>query len=382
MSHNTIPDFLAEQRDEAPEELQGLILEFENFWERKLWHQLTEALLQFFRDPRSGPQRLPFYKVFILKFADKINQLKLVELALAASTQCLNDREKLQFLEALTRKVDHENTQDALVYASVAVARVKLELNDREGARKELSNCEGILDSFASVETVVHAAFYDANATYYQMITDFAAYYRNALLYLACIDVHSLSSEEKESRAYHLSLAALVSESIYNFGELLLHPILDALVQSKEYPWLRELLFAFNRGDLDAFDHLSNHVASNKLLHEHSTELRQKIYLAALTEAIFQRPPHDRSISFKDVAESTKVRPNEIEHLIMKAFSLGLLRGTIDQVDQIAHITWVQPKVLDMKQIGNMRQRLLEWDASVNDLGHYIENTGKDVWAV
>lgn len=213
------------------------------------------------------------------------------------------------------------------------------------------------------------------------MIADFAAYYRNTLLYLACIDLTTLSSEEKQNRAYHLSIAALVSESIYNFGELLLHPILDVLVRSKEYPWLRELLFAFNRGDLDGFDRLSNHVEGNELLHQHSASLRQKIHLAALTEAIFQRPPHDRSISFKDIATSTKVRPSEIEQLIMKAFSLGLLRGTIDQVDQMAHITWVQPKVLDMKQIGNMRLRLLEWDASVNELGHYIENTGKDVWA-
>jgi 26S proteasome regulatory subunit N9 len=95
MSYDTIPDFLAEQRDAAPEELQGLILEFENFWERKLWHQLTEALLQFFRDPRSEPQRLPFYKTFISKFADKINQLKLVELALAASTQCPGTKPRL-----------------------------------------------------------------------------------------------------------------------------------------------------------------------------------------------------------------------------------------------------------------------------------------------
>lgn len=88
MSADTIPDFLAEQRDAAPEELQGLVLEFEDFWERKLWHQLTEALLKFFQDPRSEPQRLPFYKVFILKFADKINQLKLVELALPAAEGC------------------------------------------------------------------------------------------------------------------------------------------------------------------------------------------------------------------------------------------------------------------------------------------------------
>lgn len=88
MNVDAIPDFLAEQRDQAPEELQALVLDFENFWERKLWHQLTDALVQFFSHPDSAPQRLPFYKVFILKFADKINQLKLVDLALKAATQC------------------------------------------------------------------------------------------------------------------------------------------------------------------------------------------------------------------------------------------------------------------------------------------------------
>ena len=103
MSAETIPDFLAEQRDVAPEELQGLVLEFEDFWERKLWHQLTEALLKFFRDPRSAPQRLPFYKVFILKFADKINQLKLVELALPASEGCQGKSLCLPLIDSLSR---------------------------------------------------------------------------------------------------------------------------------------------------------------------------------------------------------------------------------------------------------------------------------------
>ena len=88
MSVDTIADFLAEQRDEAPEELQPLILDFENYWERKLWHQLTDSLVKFFNHEGSAPQRLAFYKVFILKFADKINQLKLVQLALKAATQC------------------------------------------------------------------------------------------------------------------------------------------------------------------------------------------------------------------------------------------------------------------------------------------------------
>ncbi|KAK4146625.1 uncharacterized protein C8A04DRAFT_9665 [Dichotomopilus funicola] len=382
MNVDTISDFLAEQRDEAPEELQPLVLEFETLWERKLWHQLTNQLIEFFNHPGSAPQRLQFYKVFVLKFADKINQLKLVDLALKAATQCRDNQERLSFMEAVVKKVDNEESQDALVFATIAVARVKLDLNDLDGARKDLDRAEQVLDSFDSVETIVHAAFYRANADYYQAKADFGSYYRNALLYLACIDIKSLSANEQRSRAYDLSIAALVSTSIYNFGELLLHPILDALSEERpEDKWLRDLLFAFNRGDLAAYDVLSGHIKSNPLLTQHSRQLREKIYLAALTEAVFRRPPHDRAMTFATIAAETKVRPGEIEHLIMKALSLGLLRGTIDQVDQVAHINWVQPKVLDMKQIENMRGRLKEWDSSVNQLGNWIENVGQDVWA-
>lgn len=210
---------------------------------------------------------------------------------------------------------------------------------------------------------------------------DFANYYRTALLYLACVDLEAMSGKERHRRAYYLSVAALVSNSIYNFGELLLHPILDALAKSEDDSWLRDLLFAYNRGDLSAYEQLSDRIESNKLLDDNSTHLRQKIYLAALTEAVFRRPPHDRNMSFTTIAQETKVRPNEIEHLIMKALSLGLLRGTIDQVNEVAYITWVQPKVLDMRQIAGMRERLLDWDSNVNKLGNWIEKAGGDVWA-
>lgn len=410
MNVDTISDFLAEQRDGAPDELQPMILQFEDLWERKLWHQLTDSLLEFFNHPDSAKLRLQFFKVFVTKFADKINQLKLVNLALKAAESCkgwspalsppgmghilsvylffsnpwyfsTDLDERLSFLETVAKKVDGEDSQDAFVYATIAVARVKLDLEDFDGARKDLDKAERILDSFDSVETIVHAAFYDTNASYYKAKADFALYYRNALLYLACIDIKSLGAGERRQRALDLSIAALVSSSIYNFGELLLHPILDALRERKEDAWLRDLLFAFNRGDLAAYDVLSGHVASHPLLKQHSAQLRQKIYLAALTEAVFRRPPHDRAMTFATISHETKVRPDEIEHLVMKALSLGLLRGTIDQVDEVAHINWVQPKVLDMKQIDNMRLRLKDWDSSVNQLGNWIEGVGQDVWA-
>ncbi|KAG4216707.1 hypothetical protein PC116_g34812, partial [Phytophthora cactorum] len=171
---------------------------------------------------------------------------------------------------------------------------------DLEASRRDLDKAERILDSFDSVETKVHAAFYQVNADYYQAKADFASYYRNALLYLACIDLSSLSPDERRARAYDLGIAALVSDSIYNFGELLQHPILAAL--TGDVAWLQELLIAFNRGDLAAYDVLSGHISSNSLLKDHLEDIRQKIYLAALTESGFRRPPHQRAMSFGTIS--------------------------------------------------------------------------------
>lgn len=290
------------------------------------------------------------------------------------------DSERLTFLTELARKVNKPSSQDAYVYALVAAAEVKLRLQDLDGARQDLDTAETILDTFDSVETEVHATFYRINATYYQSSANFGAYYKNALLYLACIDLSSLNSQDAQCRAYDLSVAALVSDSIYNFGELLLHPILETLT-STPHAWLRDLLYAFNRGDLTAYNVLEANLSKAPLLNEHKNFLYQKISLSALTEAVFRRPPHDRAMTFQTISQETNVQPAEIEILIMKALSLGLLKGSIDQVAEIARINWVQPKVLDQGQIDGMRMRLREWDGSVNKLGNWIEGIGQDVWA-
>jgi 26S proteasome regulatory subunit N9 len=87
MEHEKIGDFLQEQRDEAPEDLQHYFLSFEDSWERKLWHELTNQLVEFFAEPESAPQRIPIFNNFIKSFADKINQLKLVTIGLGTASQ-------------------------------------------------------------------------------------------------------------------------------------------------------------------------------------------------------------------------------------------------------------------------------------------------------
>jgi len=88
MDIDTIPNLLGDQRDQAPDELQHFFIQFEDYWERKLWHELTDSLIEYFSHPESAPQRIPLYETFIKTFAGKINQLKLVTLGLSAAYQC------------------------------------------------------------------------------------------------------------------------------------------------------------------------------------------------------------------------------------------------------------------------------------------------------
>jgi len=291
-----------------------------------------------------------------------------------------DDKQRLAFLETLANHANKPACQDAYVYALAQVASVRLRMGEAAEARKDLDKCESVLDTFDAVENVVHASFYRVSADYYQSQNAFASFYRTTLLYLACVDIEELGQKERHRLAYDISLAALVSETIYNFGELLLHPVLDSLVKT-EHAWLRDLLFAFNRGDLGAYQILQQHLQGNGLLQHHQQFLYQKISLSALTQLVFSRAPNDRSMTFATISEETKVHLDEIEHLIMKALSLGLLRGSIDQVAEVARISWVQPKVLDTNGIEAMHRRLRDWDAGVEKLGFWIENSGQDVWA-
>lgn len=45
----------------------------------------------------------------------------------------------------------------------------------------------------------------------------------------------------------------------------------------------------------------------------------------------------------------------------MRAMSLGLIKGVIDEVDAIVNITWVQPRVLDKAQISMLSEQLNGW---------------------
>jgi 26S proteasome regulatory subunit N9 len=206
-----------------------------------------------------------------------------------------------------------------------------------------------------------------------------------------------------------------------------MHPILDAL-DGTPHDWIKKLLFTFNEGNIGKFEslapvfpkevcyllifshplsllrrrytirpicrtgcHLRLTVLTNSpqpILQENYAFLRQKICLMALIESVFRRDAYDRTLSFQTIATETRLPQHEVEHLLMKALryvhddsscqshldlmhssrSLKLIRGSLDQVDEKATITWVQPRVLSREQIGGLASRLEKWCAKLNSV--------------
>src|SRR5690554_6361519 len=111
------------------------------------------------------------------------------------------------------------------------------------------------------------------------------------------------------------------------------------------------------------------------------TALRQKICLMSLTETVFKRNSDNRSIPFITISSETKLPLEEVEILVMKALSLGLIKGTIDQVDSVVRVHWVQPRVLDRSQIKGMQERLVSWGDNVKKTALTMEAEAVDVYA-
>lgn len=90
----------------------------------------------------------------------------------------------------------------------------------------------------------------------------------------------------------------------------------------------------------------------------------------SLIDLIFRLPSSSRTaIPFSSIARETKLPVEEVEHLVMKALALSLVKGSIDQVLEVASVDWVQPRVLDMQQIGELANRLDGWQKKVGEVG-------------
>lgn len=143
--------------------------------------------------------------------------------------------------------------------------------------------------------------------------------------------------------------------------------------------WIVNLLVAFNAGDVRRFSSMKSEWGSQQDLQANEIVLYEKICLLALMEMTFQRSATDRSLTFKDIATQTGLQVDKVELLVMKALAKGLVKGSIDQVAQVANLTWVQPRVLDKDQLKTLMKKITDFTTSINFMENMIEKNASDI---
>jgi hypothetical protein len=254
-------EFITQLRNEAPEELRPSLETFADLYQRKsasqlscylslcktiypiawrmmrmltpwnwcflrlwfgirLWYQLTVAIQEFLILPNSFPFQIPLYNHFITDFENKINSLKLVEIAVVISQRftggyslhantkwsCVNinifplryfltdGNDALEFLTKLAEKLkpvekkDNEpagtskttgassnkaaqlqTNAEAYVLARMSAAHFCLLLGKTKETESTMDECWAIIDKLDSVDTSVRSGFYRVSADYFKV---------------------------------------------------------------------------------------------------------------------------------------------------------------------------------------------------------------------
>lgn len=388
------------------EQYQNLV----GLYNRKLWHQLTMSTLDFVSDPSATLRTtatgtnsyLALFDKVILPVDKRMNQLTLARIASAVAFSLLDDppyRDGVAaraILENFLEKRDQLGPAAAL-HAESRLGMLGLAMIARGGealttepsvkaleeARASIDRNRPILAELADTESeaaVVHSAFYETAMTYRKAVGPPEAYYREAIQYVSYTSLSDLSIEEAYNLATDLSLAALTGEGVFNFGEIVAAPALRCL-EGTDLGYLVELLSAGARGDVLGFrrvaDANAEAIRAQPSLVSRAEAVKEKITLLALVNMVFERPSLERTLSFEDIADRVAVPVDQVEWVVMRALSLKLIKGTMDQVDETVDVNWVMPRALDESQMSELATRFGEWAVKVSKTKDYmLEHTG------
>ena len=246
------------------------------FGSSKLWHQATLALEELVKDPcfsADGNRDLVTLYNDLVKdqpsgsqwsgFGSRMNAVKHAALAIRVSKQYGDSEagieESITFVEAVGEKLSSD--KEALLLLRLEIARRTLQAGKVEATKEKLEACKSVLVDFSELDSSVNSAYYRVSALLQKTLGEAGEFYTCSLLYLAYTPLDSLTVEEKQALAFDLGLAALCAEKLYQFGELLLHPILKCL-EGTPGEWLVTMLTAFNKGDIAAFEKVSQDSAA------------------------------------------------------------------------------------------------------------------------
>ena len=258
------------------------------------------------------------------------------------------------------------------------LASIKSIITSNASSLKEM-----IHDPDTSESAIVHSAHYEMAMTYYKVLGPPESFYDQAMSYLnyAPILDREKDADGSKTKYFHqlavdLCLAALTGEGVYNLGQVVSTPVL-AILEGTSEQWLVDMLKSCSKGDVLEFQKLTQQhadaIAKQPALVHRATAVQEKLTLLALVNYFFEKHSSERTLTFQDIAERLHTPVDQVEWVVMRALSLHLMEGSMDQVEQTVSVTWVLPRVLDTTQLQALASRFGEWAGKVSKTKDYMQ---------
>jgi 26S proteasome regulatory subunit N9 len=212
---------------------------------------------------------------------------------------------------------------DAALCLDMDVVVYKLQVGGLiDEAKTMLEEAKVKLLSVSTSEAIVFSKVYGATFEYRKLAGPPTEFYNSALMFLAYTVVEDLSTEYKYTLATDMCLASIAGDDIFNFGEVIATPILTSL-EGTPNQWMYDLVLSLNFGDVNKFNMI---VDANRekyynqpvLVAKHES-IKQKVALLSLVNLAFERPSHERQISFVDIATRTHIPANQVGALVNRS---------------------------------------------------------------
>ena len=107
--------------------------------------------------------------------------------------------------------------------------------------------------------------------------------------------------------------------------------------------------------------------------------MEHKVRILAFLELLFNCGKDERCLSFTQISQTCFVEVEQVEMLVMKAMSLELVKGAIDEVDQTVQIDWIMPRYLSTDHLKLLAERMSEWEDKVGNIVRMVEDNAHEV---
>jgi len=363
------------------------------YCQQKLWHQLTLVVLEFLSKPKTN-QRVcsqdkntfwALYHNVVLSIANKLDSLALGRMAAAVSFA-----QPKEDFEASKQLLDDLVAKDGCAIAAKLYLQAKMGLLTMT---QTTPSKEAMTTIYESIKTnapllnqlvpdtpeaiIVNAAHYETSVTYFKIVGPPEAFYEEAIRYLNYYQPTEDDALKSHALAVDLCLAALTGEGVYNLGQVVTNPILQVLKDTPE-AWLVDLLHACAKGNVPEFKTLCQEtyptqIASQPALVNMSQQMQEKMTLLALVQMVFERKSSERTLEFAEIAARLEIPMEQVEWVIMRAFSVKLMEGSMDEVESTVHVTWILPRILTDDQMTDLASRFGEWASKVGKTKDYMQ---------